>query len=281
MLIAVGAAGCRVAVAEVQAGRSCGLSIRLDLDAGSASIRCDGRQAAELSLAGAGRPPEGVLITTGAGFAGDLFLGPVLLHCGFALRERFLFTDPGAPPCGWTVQSAGGRAEVRACGGAAHPCDQLALCLDQVRPGALSATAACEPLAGPATVAAKWWIPQGGEGAALEVLAADGSVLAAIAVASGDFVGRGTAVATLWPRWQPTVWYDLELDLDPAAGTAAARINGIARGGFAIAAGRAVAGLRLRTAGQGAATVWADHLSIRPLLPPPADYPAEPPTPWC
>lgn len=269
-----------VHLAALRPDQSYGIRAQLDLTARRVMLWLDGQPAAALRLAEAVGALDGIRITTGPGFVGELFLGPILLHRGYALRERFLFTCEGAVPSGWSAVSDGGRVGLRRIGGAAHPADNRALCLEQFQAGGLSATAACPPLAGAVAAAVSWWIPEGGDGAAVELLNETGAVVATLAVAGRDFVGRGgdgaNETTRLWTGWQPTVWYDLECELDPVAGTAACRINGIPRGVFRIQPYGSITGLRLRTAGREAATVWADRFSLRPHAPWPADYPPEP-----
>lgn len=261
----------------LQADRDCGVSVRLDLDAHRADIRVDGRMAAT-AVPLPDKALDRLAITTGGSFVGELFMAPVLLHRGYALRESFISVPEGAMPEGWTSTTAGGKAGVRAHGGAAHPANSRALCLERTQAGALDATVAFPPVKSAVEAEAKVWLPDGGNGASVAWLDATGRPVVTLAARDGAWSasGAGGAPVSLWAGLRKTVWYNLRVVIDPAAKSATCYVNDIERGRVAIAAGAQVAQMRVTAPEAVGGQCWADELVVRPHLPYPADYAPEP-----
>jgi len=264
-------------LAGLQADRDCGVSVRLDLDAHRADIRVDGRMAAT-AVPLPDKALDRLAITTGNSFVGDLFVAPVLLHRGYALRESFISVPEGALPEGWTSTPAGGKVAIRPHAGAAHPANSRALCLERTQAGALDATVAFPPVKSAVEVEAKVWLPDGGNGASIAWLDAAGRPVVTLAARDGALSasGAGGAPVPLWAGLRKTVWYNLRVVIDPAAKSATCYVNDIERGRVAIAVGAQVAQMRVTAPEAVGGQCWADELVVRPHLPYPADYAPEP-----
>ncbi|MBM4164144.1 MAG: hypothetical protein FJ222_06865 [Lentisphaerae bacterium] len=265
-------------LAALQAGRDCGVSVRLDLDAHRADIRVDGRRVAT-AVTLSDKALDRLAITTGNTFVGDLFVTPVLLHRGYALRERFISVPEGALPDGWTSTTAGGTVAVRNHGGAAHVANSRALCLERTQTGALDATVAFPPVKAAVEVEAKVLFADGGNGASVAWLDAAGHPVVTLAARDGTLTASdagGGAPVSLWTGLRKTVWYNLRVVIDPAAKSATCYVNDIERGRVAIAAGAQVAQMRVTAPEAVGGKCWADELVVRPHLPYPADYAPEP-----
>ncbi len=261
----------------LQANRDCGISVRLDLDAHRADIRVDGRMAAT-AVPLPDKALDRLAITTGNSYVGDLFVAPVLLHRGYALRESFISVPEGALPDGWTATTAGGKVDIRHHGGAAHPANSCALCLERTQAGALDATVAFPPGDSAVEAEAKLWLSDGGNGASVAWLDAAGRPVVTIAARDGALSASGArgAPVSLWTGLRKTVWYNLRVVIDPAAKSATCYVNDIERGRVAVAKGAQVARARVTAPEAVGGQCWVDELVVRPHLAYPADYAPEP-----
>jgi hypothetical protein len=262
------------------ANREYSVRVIADISVHRAAIYVDGElQASEVPFCNPSKALDNVYIKTGDKATGEMYLGPVFVHTGFNVRERFIIPR-GSIPSDWTMSAKGGSVLVREIDGVQTEMDKNGLLLaDKSSSENVSATKTFSSVSRKLVFMYSFMIPvktddfkmllRNGNDTAIEITTIDGNLC---------YVDHSGKNAVIWNNYKANLWYDVKVVANPITLKADVYINTMKKAvdiGFRNIV-KQFDNIRFETPVNGKGTLWFDDVVVHEYLPYPDDYVPEP-----
>lgn len=253
-----------------------GVRIDVDLDRKTAGISIDGK------AAGGEKPLErdvtgidAVCFSTGKKSVGRVYLGPVEIHKGFVVNERFQTCAVGRLPEDWKASGTG--ASVEEFPSAPRP-DVYSLKLDG-KAGELDVGKEFEPVPGTVMTRFAFLLPEKKDGVTFRLRGDQGTIWE-LRTRNGNLetlTGKGASEIVI-ENYIADFWYSVKIETHPEWAGSVIDINGkrLGRKYDHALSNTSPTGFSVSVPGGERSVLWIDDVCIHPFVDYPADYVPEP-----